>query len=145
MLMTQHRSPEGSHSFLRVRVQIDSRAPLPPGFWFNHSATEDTWADFRYERLSDLCFRCGRLGHIINTCTFQRHPSAERLGPRMAIPALRPRFLNQAFDSRRTRYADRCNQQFGNYNTSSWQHPGDHGSRSWNPVPEPGALVLAHP
>lgn len=73
--------PTGNKGFLRIRIQMNSRSPLSPGFWFPHTEREATWADFRYEKLSDFCFRCGRLGHIVNTCTYAFHPFADKLGP----------------------------------------------------------------
>lgn len=82
--------------------------------------SEENWVEIRYERLSDFCYLCGRLGHGTNSCTFPRHLSAHRLGPWMAVPTARrvipttnqnqrnlERFHNQCFDSRRRRWDNR--------------------------------------
>ncbi|GKV01373.1 hypothetical protein SLEP1_g13930 [Rubroshorea leprosula] len=45
-------------AFLRFTVQIDVTKPLAAGFWSNGK-----WIDLKYERLSDYCCKCGRLGH----------------------------------------------------------------------------------
>lgn len=62
-----------SRSFLRLRVMEDTSKPLLRGFFFRRPAvsTEKIWIQFKYERLSDFCFQCGRLGHEKNSCKFQ--------------------------------------------------------------------------
>lgn len=37
----------------------------------------DKWAQIRYERMSDLCFGCGRLGHMSQTCNLDIIASEE--------------------------------------------------------------------
>ncbi|KAF7140564.1 hypothetical protein RHSIM_Rhsim06G0091800 [Rhododendron simsii] len=59
-------------SFLRVRVEVNISQPLPKGFWMrrkNPTGT-DLWISYKYERLSDFCFACGRLGHENKNCKF---------------------------------------------------------------------------
>lgn len=51
-----------------TRMQVDVLTPLRPGFWWTNSRGEDKWASIRYERLSDLCYDCGILGHTSPTC-----------------------------------------------------------------------------
>ncbi|KAM1043616.1 hypothetical protein COP2_035806 [Malus domestica] len=63
--------PGKAHGFLRVRLLIDMARPLLNGCWLRKDQTQDTWVDFRYERLQDFCYRCGRIGHVNNECTFE--------------------------------------------------------------------------
>lgn len=59
-------------SFLRVRVKIEISKPLPKGFWLRKSteAGHDLWISYKYEKLSDFCYDCGRLGHDNRSCKF---------------------------------------------------------------------------
>ncbi|KAI8031497.1 hypothetical protein LOK49_LG01G02409 [Camellia lanceoleosa] len=52
-------------SFLRLRVEVDVSELLPWGFILQHHGSEDkeSWISYKYERLSDFCYDCGRLGH----------------------------------------------------------------------------------
>lgn len=56
-------SEEGTYSYLRVRVLLDARDPLPTGYQLPREDGSMTWVSFSYENLSDFCFVCGRLGH----------------------------------------------------------------------------------
>ncbi|KAG5546512.1 hypothetical protein RHGRI_018629 [Rhododendron griersonianum] len=59
-------------SFLRVRVEVNISQPLPKGFWMRRKnpVGADLWIAYKYERLSDFCFACGRLGHENKNCKF---------------------------------------------------------------------------
>ncbi|KAK3013668.1 hypothetical protein RJ639_008539 [Escallonia herrerae] len=63
--------------FMRLRVEIELEKPLPKGFALKREGKEDTWIQFRYERLPDFCFRCGFLGHVRKWCNRPLDPSAE--------------------------------------------------------------------
>ncbi|KAH7860856.1 hypothetical protein Vadar_018809 [Vaccinium darrowii] len=52
-------------SYLRLRVRIDITKPLNKGFFLKRS---DLWVRIQYERLSDFCYACGRIGHTLNKC-----------------------------------------------------------------------------
>lgn len=54
--------------FIRVRVWIDITKPLKKGFYLKRHDDEDIWVKFKYERLSDYCYGCGRVGHTVNDC-----------------------------------------------------------------------------
>ncbi|KAM2695843.1 hypothetical protein EV1_040295 [Malus domestica] len=59
-----------ARGFLRARILINTANPLCLGCWLRRGANRDTWVEFRYERLQDFCYRCGRLDHINTECTF---------------------------------------------------------------------------
>ncbi|XP_070672550.1 uncharacterized protein At4g02000-like [Malus domestica] len=53
--------PAKARGFLRVKVVVDFEKPLVPGCWIPRDNNRDTWIEFRYERLQDFCYCCGRI------------------------------------------------------------------------------------
>lgn len=48
-------------NFMRVRVAVDVTKPLCRGRKIALSDGSDSWVSFRYERLPNLCYWCGKL------------------------------------------------------------------------------------
>ncbi|KAL7224203.1 hypothetical protein ACSBR1_025631 [Camellia fascicularis] len=62
-------------SFLRLRVEMDISKPFPRGFLMkrkdpNTLNITEKWVDFKFERLSDYCYDCGKIGHNKNSGKF---------------------------------------------------------------------------
>ncbi|KAH7834261.1 hypothetical protein Vadar_014353 [Vaccinium darrowii] len=59
-----------NRSYLRIRVEVDLDQPLPRGFWLRckPATSKDCWIWYKYERLSDFCYACGRIGHDNKVC-----------------------------------------------------------------------------
>lgn len=38
--------------------------PLPASFFLDRNNGNEVWIQFKLERLVDLCFSCGSLGHV---------------------------------------------------------------------------------
>lgn len=57
--------------FIRVRVWVDITKPLKKGCFLKRPEEEDLWVKFKYERMSDFCYGCGRVRHTVNDCTVQ--------------------------------------------------------------------------
>lgn len=73
--------------FLRLKVSVDVSKPLKTnGFTRNDDGTS-RWLAFKYERISDFCFCCGKLGHCLSTCSSPGHPSYGVSDPRVAFGA----------------------------------------------------------
>ncbi|CAJ2652060.1 unnamed protein product [Trifolium pratense] len=53
--------------FLRMRVSVDLKKPLKRGTKLNFQGKE-IWVDYKYERLPNFCFACGRIGHQMRDC-----------------------------------------------------------------------------
>lgn len=53
----------GSKRFMGIRVKIDVRQPLRRRKRFALPNGDSTYARFEYEKLSLICFLCGKLGH----------------------------------------------------------------------------------
>ena len=74
------------HAFMRLQVELQINKPLPCGFYLDRAPHPDLWIHFRYEKLADFCFKCGRLGHNKINCTWEINMSEKQkhfsLGPR---------------------------------------------------------------
>lgn len=57
-------------NFLRVQVSIDITKPLSRGRKVEFNNGDVSWASFKYERLPNLCYWCGRLTHQDQECSF---------------------------------------------------------------------------
>ena len=55
------------YKYIRARVLIDIRRPLKRGFKLMGEGESFTWIQFKYERLANFCYCCGRLGHERDT------------------------------------------------------------------------------
>lgn len=71
-------------SFLRIRMEIDVTRPLPKGFFLKRKGdcleTVDLWISFKYEKLADFCYDCGRIGHVNSMCKFVSREEAQAAG-----------------------------------------------------------------
>ncbi|PQQ10307.1 uncharacterized protein Pyn_17609 [Prunus yedoensis var. nudiflora] len=56
--------------FLRIRVCLDVSKPLWRGKKLTLPSGNTEFVDFRYERLPEFCFCCGRVGHVFKECAF---------------------------------------------------------------------------
>ena len=54
---------------MQVWVSIDITKPLSRGRKVEFSNGEVSWVNFKYERLPNLCYWCGRLTHQDRECS----------------------------------------------------------------------------
>ncbi|CAI0408252.1 unnamed protein product [Linum tenue] len=53
--------------FARIAVEVDLSKPLVPRIWL-----DDAWQKVEYENLPEVCFECGKIGHISASCPVLR-------------------------------------------------------------------------
>lgn len=58
----------GRDGYFRIRVSIDVRKPLKRGLNFSIGGLQQFWIYFRYERMPNICFFCGCIGHMERDC-----------------------------------------------------------------------------
>ncbi|XP_068329792.1 uncharacterized protein [Pyrus communis] len=61
--------PGYARGFVRIRLLVDTEKPLFKGCWIMRDSNKETWVEFRYKRLQDFCYKCGRIGHINTECS----------------------------------------------------------------------------
>lgn len=69
-------------SFLRVRAEVKLDDPLPKGFFLRRKSGcgSNLWISYKYEKLIDYCYTCGRIGHENKNCKFVSREAGERFG-----------------------------------------------------------------
>ncbi|KAF3951837.1 hypothetical protein CMV_022554 [Castanea mollissima] len=57
-------------NFVRVRVEVDVSCPLCTGFPLDRDdqGLPVLWVPFKFEKLGNFCYGCGRLRHDLRTC-----------------------------------------------------------------------------
>ena len=55
-------------SFMRVRVVVDITKPLCRDRRVMWDQSSEGWISFKYERLPNICYRCGQLSHDDKDC-----------------------------------------------------------------------------
>ncbi|PQM40802.1 hypothetical protein Pyn_12255 [Prunus yedoensis var. nudiflora] len=66
---------EGSYGeclgrYLRIRVRLDVTKPLRRVMKLRFDHSLEAVIEFKYERLPDFCYVCGRIGHVVKECKF---------------------------------------------------------------------------
>jgi hypothetical protein len=64
----------GKKMIIKIKVGINVHKPIPSGIHVANPTDGTTWVDFRYERLPQMCFKCGLVGHADTSC---RHRALE--------------------------------------------------------------------
>ena len=74
VLETEDLSPVDAslRGYIRVKVLLDSRDSLPTGFWMDLNEYTKSRVEYVYEDLGDFYWRCGRLGHHMDSCEDMR-------------------------------------------------------------------------
>ena len=68
VIPSEHAKEMVGGDFLRVRVEIDVSKPLCRGRKIAMNADEFIWVAFKYEKLPNFCYWCGRVSHADKEC-----------------------------------------------------------------------------
>lgn len=68
-----------------MQINVDVKKALKTVVFIKNKDGSNRWLTFKYERLSNFYFGCGKLGHVINGCDFKLNGEIGPLDPRMAF------------------------------------------------------------
>lgn len=74
-LLIENEKEMHVRGYMRMKLEIDVTEPVYPGFWWTNYRGVEKWAQIKYERMSDFCFGCDRLGHTAQNCNLEIVPS----------------------------------------------------------------------
>lgn len=77
--------------FVRARIRINVSQPLSTGCWVPRRNLPQVWVSIKYEKLQDLCFNCGVIGHEQRGCKGEKEMSSHkrevpRYGAFLSVP-----------------------------------------------------------
>ncbi|GAU39201.1 hypothetical protein TSUD_270440 [Trifolium subterraneum] len=58
----------GKKMIIKIKVAMNVQQPIQTGILIGNHKDGTTWVDFRYEKLPQVCFKCGILGHSDKLC-----------------------------------------------------------------------------
>ena len=65
--------------YLRFKVQIDLTKPLKAGIFLPIKDKHHAWVQFKFEKLGDFYYKCGRIGHDRTLCNEKETSRIESL------------------------------------------------------------------
>lgn len=82
-------------NLLEIKVEFDVSMPLKIGFLFPCPFGNPVKISFKYEKLSNFCYHCGRIGHSINSCGDLESLSDVKYGPDLGADPWEVRKINR--------------------------------------------------
>jgi hypothetical protein len=61
----------GKKVIIKIKVAIDVHNPITSGIHVGNPTDGTNWIDYRYEKLPQMCFKCGMIGHMDKLCRNQ--------------------------------------------------------------------------
>jgi hypothetical protein len=61
----------GKKVIIKIKVAININKPILSGIHVGNPTDDTNWIDYRYEKLPQICFKCGMIGHGDNLCRNQ--------------------------------------------------------------------------
>ncbi|MCH82220.1 hypothetical protein A2U01_0003021 [Trifolium medium] len=61
----------GKQVIIKIKVAININNPITSGIHVGNPTDGTSWVDYRYEKLPQVCFKCGMIGHTDKLCRNQ--------------------------------------------------------------------------
>lgn len=57
--------------YIRILVALDVEKAIKPGCYISREEGNQHWVTYKYERLADFCYKCGKLDHTDRACVLE--------------------------------------------------------------------------
>lgn len=54
--------------YMKNRISLDTNKPILPGLFLWRIGRKPIWVSMKYERLPNVCYKCGKLNHETRVC-----------------------------------------------------------------------------
>lgn len=108
--------------FIRARIKVNIKNPLSTGCWIPRKNMSKIWMQIKYEKLQDMCFNCGIIGHEQRNCNVDKEmiwlngKEIPRYGQKLSVP---PAKELRVIIEERERWKQRAHEQRQENNSSS--------------------------
>ncbi|CAL1374792.1 unnamed protein product [Linum trigynum] len=86
---------ESGQRFIKIKALLDFSKPLRSQFLASNEEMGEFWIRLKYEYLPTFCYKCGRVGHSRQTCSFDPPTRQERFGHHMTTKKLGRRVFEE--------------------------------------------------
>ncbi|CAL1361149.1 unnamed protein product [Linum trigynum] len=86
---------DSGHRFIKIKALIDFSKPLRSQVMATNEETGEFWIRLKYEYLPSFFYRCGRVGHLRQDCSFDPPTRRERFGHHMSTKKLGRRVFEE--------------------------------------------------
>lgn len=58
--------------YISSRISLDTNRPILCGLFLKRNGRKSIWVSMKYERLPNVCYKCGKLNHETSVCKENR-------------------------------------------------------------------------
>lgn len=74
---------DDARQYIKFKVEVDLQKSIVTGWTLDQGTDNPLWIKFKYERLPNICFSCGKFDHETRLCSLlgSQENAVNRYGP----------------------------------------------------------------